>query len=302
MAPVFYLGTHQPAWLYRDDMRGVRLFISANRLRLQKRWRPALVGVKWALDSGGFTEIQKYGRWRTAPERYVSEIWGWWVAIGAPDFCAPQDWMCEPPMLKRTAYIDGVIKPCLKTLVTRNPLPFWMDAGARQLTLEQVLAACPDLTADEEAERVRVHQARTVANLLHLRAIGEGIPFIPVLQGWTAADYLRHVDDYARAGVDLTAEPLVGVGSVCRRQGTDEITTLFRALKARGIRCHGFGLKMSGLRQSAHDIASADSMAWSFQARANGTRLPGCTHLKCNNCPRYALAWYKTVLAAAGDG
>src|SRR6266700_1518806 len=39
-------------------------------------------------------------------------------------------------------------------------------------------------------------------------------PFLPVLQGWSRDDYHRCVDLYLRAGVDLTAGPLVGVGSV----------------------------------------------------------------------------------------
>jgi hypothetical protein len=36
-------------------------------------------------------------------------------------------------------------------------------------------------------------------------------------------DYLRCWNIYADAGIDLSTFPLVGVGSVCRRQNSDEI-------------------------------------------------------------------------------
>ena len=34
-----------------------------------------------------------------------------------------------------------------------------------------------------------------------------------------------------------------------------------------GLRLHGFGYKLTGLRWSSDHLASADSMAWSFHAR-----------------------------------
>ncbi len=45
-------------------------------------------------------------------------------------------------------------------------------------------------------------------------------------------------------------------------------------------------------------LTSADSMAWSVDARRKPP-LPGCTrHKNCANCPRYALRWRRQVLAA----
>lgn len=141
---------------------------------------------------------------------------------------------------------------------------------------------------------VAEHQQRTIVSYLELRS--SGLPFIPVLQGWTADDYLRHAVGYGHAGVDLTAEPVVGLGSVCRRQGTDSIFAIVRALDACGIRLHGFGMKTEGLARASFGLVSADSMAWSYQARRN----PGfadCTHKSCANCLRYALWWRERVLA-----
>ncbi len=147
---------------------------------------------------------------------------------------------------------------------------------------------------------VTAHQRRTVANLLHLRSLDPELPVIPVLQGWTLTDYLHCADLYEHHGINLAAEPLVGVGSVCRRQATTEVHALITALHARGItRLHGFGFKISGLTQCGHLLTSADSMAWSYAARRRPP-LPGCQgrHLNCANCPRYAYQWYEHVGAS----
>jgi len=147
---------------------------------------------------------------------------------------------------------------------------------------------------------VAEHQRRTVTNLLALRDLDPGLPVIPVLQGWTITDYLRCADRYEHAGINLAAEPLVGLGSVCRRQATGQIHTLISVLHERGItRLHGFGFKIAGLIQSGHLLISADSMAWSYAARRHPP-LPGCEtrHINCANCPRYAHQWYTHVRAA----
>lgn len=138
------------------------------------------------------------------------------------------------------------------------------------------------------------HQRRTITGYLELRHLAADLPFIPVLQGWTRDDYLRHADDYAAAGIDLTSEPLVGLGSVCRRQHTPTIAGIVAALQP--LRLHGFGVKTEGLTQYSYGLTSADSMAWSYAARRSPP-LPGCTHRNCANCLRYALRWRTGVLA-----
>jgi hypothetical protein len=146
------------------------------------------------------------------------------------------------------------------------------------------------------------HQRRTVNNYLDLREIAPDLPWSPTLQGWASGDYLRHVEAYGRAGVDLVSLPVVGLGSVCRRSSTGDIVGLIYRLSDLGIRLHGFGVKTEGLRGIAHRLTSSDSMAWSFQARRAKRRLPGCTtHKNCANCPRYALHWRERVLAAIGE-
>ncbi|MGY4100506.1 deazapurine DNA modification protein DpdA family protein [Nocardia sp. R16R-3T] len=145
------------------------------------------------------------------------------------------------------------------------------------------------------------HQARTVGSYLELRALDEALPFAPVLQGFDLADYVRNAQQYADAGVDLAAEPIVGVGSVCRRQGTSEAAAIMAALSREvpSMALHGFGVKTSGLTQYGDLLESADSMAWSFNARREQKPLPGCTgHKNCANCLTYACQWRLKVLTS----
>jgi hypothetical protein len=247
--PVFFLGTHHPGWLSTAQ---VPLFVSDRRLRGYRTLPRA--ATTWALDSGGFTELSRYGTWEHGPtmQQYAAAIRRYRDDIGHLAWAAPQDWMCEPAITARTG-----------------------------------------LTVAE-------HQRRTITSVLALRAADPGLPVIPVLQGWTVSDYLRCADAYSQAGIDLRAEPVVGLGSVCRRQATTAIDLIIRALRAHGItRLHGFGVKLQGLLTCGHLLASADSMAWSFAARRQPP-LPGCElrHINCANCPRYALTWHAKVCAS----
>jgi hypothetical protein len=92
---------------------------------------------------------------------------------------------------------------------------------------------------------------------------------------------------------------VVGLGSVCRRQDTGEVEALARELTAGGLRLHGFGFKTKGLRRLGGILWSADSMAWSYSARAKKARHPQCneSHKTCANCLTYALGWRKRLLS-----
>jgi len=140
------------------------------------------------------------------------------------------------------------------------------------------------------------HQQRTVANYLELRDRAPELSYIPVLQGWTSQDYLRCIELYQSAGVNLADAPVVGVGSVCRRQSTTEIGRIMLMLHQAGISAHGFGVKKAGVARYGRLLTSADSMAWSYNARYSPP-LPGCTHRRCSNCLRYALRWRSQLLA-----
>lgn len=93
----FYLGTHMPHWLERTD---VPLFVSHRRLQGRKTLPRAL--ARWALDSGGFTELSMYGEWRTSRADYIAAVTRYADEIGNLDWASPQDWMCEPFIVAKT--------------------------------------------------------------------------------------------------------------------------------------------------------------------------------------------------------
>jgi hypothetical protein len=149
--------------------------------------------------------------------------------------------------------------------------------------------------------RVADHQQRSTNNYLELRALAPDLPFIPVLQGWSIVDYWCHAEQYEAAGVRLSTLPLVGVGTVCRRQHMGTASTILQSLHADGLRLHGFGLKLTGLRNAAQFLASADSMAWSYNARREPPML-GHTHKNCANCMPWAMGWRERALAVSAHG
>lgn len=149
---------------------------------------------------------------------------------------------------------------------------------------------------------VAQHQRLTVDNYLELRALAPDLPIIPVLQGWEPHEYLDCLELYAQAGVDLHAEPVVGVGTVCRRQDTATADVIFGSLAEVGLtNLHGFGVKLTGLKRYGRHLASSDSMAWSYRARRAGNA-PPCPKTNCANCLHYALTWRQRALDAALEG
>lgn len=256
----FLLGFHQPAGLARA---GVPLFVSDTRLRDYKTLPRA--AAPWALDSGGFTQLQKYGEWTVPPREYVARVRRYRDEIGRMEFAAIQDWMCE------SIVISG--------------------GRAGRMFFVGTKLSVPE------------HQNRTVYNAVELEMLAPELPWLKVVQGDKRDDYLRCMDLYERAGIDLTKEPLVGVGSVCRRQGMKEAHDIVQALRERGLhRLHGFGVKTKGLALFGDLLDSADSLAWSEDARRKKRVICGTVHPRggknCANCLPYALQWRARLLGA----
>jgi hypothetical protein len=280
--PTFYLGTHRPNWLW-DGSMPFPLMASDRTLREVVNLRPA-TAPEWSLDSGGFTELSSYGRWTVSPREYVERVARYDREIGGLAWAAPQDWMCEPAII----------------------------SGGR---------VSATVTAPGTGLSVAGHQQRTVANYLELTALwgqysDTESPFIPVLQGYKAADYEACHALYGAAGVDLGAVPLVGVGSVCRRQAETEIRDIVSVVAAMPLVSHWFGMKLTGIRLAGvrtgeiwengelteNGPASLDSLAWSYEARRSA-RLSACTHRaqKCSGCRVWATAWRDKAIKALRD-
>lgn len=120
------------------------------------------------------------------------------------------------------------------------------------------------------------------------------------MQGYEKEDYLRCIDMYGEAGVDLSRVPLVGVGTVCRRQHTEAIGEVIDAILDTdpAMPLHLFGVKTLGLKLYGHNASSVDSLGWSYNARRN-PKLPECQHASCNNCMKWALRWRRNIVGGA---
>jgi hypothetical protein len=261
---VLVVGAHHPEWLARSD---ASLCVSVSSLRDRiftgKRRAPIpRAKVPWICDSAGFTEISTYGRWRWSAKEHADFVVRASDDIGKMAWASPQDWMCEPWVVNGGSFYER---------------------GRR-------------IRFPGTGLKVKDHQRRTVDNLLELRALAPTIRWTPVLQGWSLGEYLDCLEMYDLAGLDLRKEPVVGIGSVCRRQGTLGASLIISHLaEVERLKIHGFGFKVSGLEVSWDNMVSADSMAWSLEARYSAP-LPGHTHQRCNNCLENALLWREDVL------
>jgi hypothetical protein len=254
----FYLTTHKRHWV---RLTKVPLFLKSEHFTSAVTLPEAL--GPYAIDSGGFTELQNHGRWTRTPREYVQDLRRIWECVGPYDWAAPQDWMCE----------DLIIHGG-----TAGPLTF----VGTHLSVEE-------------------HQRRTVANFLELRSLAPELRIAPAIQGRKVSDYERCLELYDNAGVDLSKEPIVGLGSVCRLQSTLEGAAIVTAMAAHGLKLHGFGFKTLGLERVGHLLTSADSAAWSYHARRRPA-MPGHTHKNCANCLPYALQWRQRVVNGISTG
>ena len=86
----FYLGTHMPNFV---TLVSIPWFVSVTRILKRK----ALLSGDWMLDSGGFTQIQKYGKYDITEQVYLDVI-----ELQKPSIAFCQDWMCESYIIEKT--------------------------------------------------------------------------------------------------------------------------------------------------------------------------------------------------------
>lgn len=141
-----------------------------------------------------------------------------------------------------------------------------LAAVAQDYMCEAHMLAITGLTIPE-------HQRLTIERYDALSACDVGgVTIIPVLQGYSPDDYVRHIDMY---GARLAPGAWVGVGSVCKRNGDPRaIEAVLWTIKQRrpDLRLHGFGLKATAFSSALvlELLHTADSMAWSYAARREG--------------------------------
>ncbi|MCX7173899.1 MAG: hypothetical protein NT159_08230 [Proteobacteria bacterium] len=239
--------------------RGYPAMVSANAF-----WNPAkgqflmpeatdLTECDFALDSAGFMAMRLWQAKGMQPGMAGIFPWSYSQYVdfasqsGAAWYTQP-DLCCEPEIAGRQDVVDYRVNATATLLEgTLRMVYGWQ---------EQLAASC---------------NARTIVNMLP--------PPVPVLQGWSASDYLRSLDlmmqVWERWQPWLAPPILIGVGSVCRRSLTHPTHGLYAILAAlegklpKGARVHLFGVKGCSLDRLQHLdwVASVDSMAWDFGAR-----------------------------------
>lgn len=153
-----------------------------------------------------------------------------------------------------------------------NEINRWTYEGSGLVAAVAQDYMCEPWILEKTGLTVADHQRLTIERYDELHALVTNVYILPVLQGYTIADYLSHLDQY---GDRLGHGAYVGVGSVCKRNvDVREIEGILVAIKRRrpDLRLHGFGLKVTSLASGLvrQCLYSADSMAWSFSARKQG--------------------------------
>ncbi len=143
-----------------------------------------------------------------------------------------------------------------------------------------------------------INQMKIMDSLKNYNIKGQ---FAGVIQGWEIDDYLAHIDLLRSNNLIL---PYMGIGSICRRNATEQIIAIIEAVKKElpYTKLHGFGIKTEVLQDKRvhHWLHSGDSMAWSFAGRY--VKVKPCNkkciypnQKNCANCRIYMMKWYKSI-------
>ena len=182
---------------------------------------------------------------------------------------AVKRWMLDSGAFTTIARDGGYLRPVNDYAAQ---IRRWSSVGQLAWAVTQDFMCEPSMLA-KTGLTVLDHQCLTLERYDLLRmADCAGVPILPVLQGFQPDEYARHVEMY---GARLPQGSRVGVGSVCKRNSNPrEILRVLRSIRSvrPDLRLHGFGLKVTALRHPVIRgwLASADSMAWSYQARMAG--------------------------------
>lgn len=302
----YLLGRPDHAFLTAITQLGASALISTGSLyRPSRGWLAAPLtawSVRPALDSAGYVAQARFGgyRWSVADyvERVVLNFPGEREGDDAPlraalpcpwSWWSAPDYCCEPEIAPHRAEVERRI-------------------GRTTEAFLEALEALQGWRAEGEVgtpDPLPILQGRTAADYLRsARELAEGIDRVhactcPTDPGQCTAQWHR-----ARAGLP----ELVGVGSVCRRElhGPEGLLTLLDALDEAlpsHVRLHLFGVKSSAvalLGRFGRRVASVDSAAWDSAARWRALKRGTANDLA--NRRAALLGWAEAQLHAARAG
>lgn len=234
-------------------MVSANAFWNRGKGRFQVPEATDLQELDFALDSGGFTAMQLWKR--LGRQSGMAGIFPWTYSqyLELVSDLNPA-WYSQPDL-------------CVERELVTSQEETDYRINATATLLEGVLR----VVYDWQCELAKTCSPSVVANMVR--------PPVPVLQGWTADDYLRSLDlmqeVWSRWQPWLADPVLIGIGSVCRRDLHHPKFGLFAILSALegrippGAKVHLFGVKGTCLSKikMMDWIASADSMAYDFQSR-----------------------------------
>ncbi len=219
---LFFVGLHQP----HVAGKFARCMVSVKRIQDRRSDFPV---NDWIMDSGAFTEIRDFGRYRSSVEEYAAQV-NRWMTCGNMLIAVSQDWMCEPIILK----------------------------GGR---IGNMKFAGTGLTVAD-------HQRLTIERYDALKPLTKA-RIMPVLQGYWPEEYVDHLRQYGDrlsegqwVGVGSVCKRNVNIEEI-------EQVLMAIHRERPDLHLHGFGVKTTALASSVvrDCLYSADSMAWSFAAR-----------------------------------
>jgi hypothetical protein len=206
-----------------------------------------------ALDSAGYSAMLQFSK--KGKQKGIGGVFPWTYAqylelaseLNA-SWVSQADMCCEPQIASSQDEID-----------------YRVNATAT------LLEGCLRYIYAWQNEAARTTNPRVAANMFK--------PPVPVLQGWSASDYLRSlemmVDVWSRWEPWLAPPALIGIGSVCRRDLKHPTHGLFTILSAlephlpKRSKIHLFGVKGTALDHlhALDYVESVDSMAWDLSSR-----------------------------------
>lgn len=268
----FWLGTHKPDWVADETMPA--LFLSRTELARKKRW-PTIRCAAVAVDSGGFSEVGKHGRWEPTIVEFADFVYR--CAEWGARWVGAMDWVCAPPALEASGH----------TVDTHQALTVEFYANLRAL----LDAQAPGL-------------GRMVTPVVQGWTVDQ---YVACLGRYERAGVL--LDDQPLVGVgSLVRDDHQTVADILVELAQADLRIhafgVHRQALAAALTRGAMDWRPAGEAWHPTGVVSFDSMAWSYAARARKLRLPQCDHkaANCSNCPTWALEWRTSYQTAARAG
>lgn len=203
----------------------------------------------------------------------------------------PRNWILD----------SGAFTQIFKYGEFQMPVPEYVSQINRWSRCGHLVAAvsqdymCEQVILNKWNRTVKDHQKMTVDRYYQIVDQQPSVYVLPVIQGYALEEYLKCVDMYNFKDGDY-----VGIGSVCKRNNNVAVVAdILKEVKAySGVCLHGFGIKQTALTNPVvrASLVSSDSMAWSFNARAESNFTKG----NRANDWTYAMEYYNKIKAIEG--